>query len=72
MKKMEEFIPQRHPKCGFYRFWARYRAKQDQETIEVLSDPAGRGDVLAAQAAHRSSQAKAAGEAGRGGAYLGG
>jgi hypothetical protein len=40
--------------------------------IEVLSDPAGRHDVQAAQTAHRSSQAKAAGEAGRGGAYLGG
>jgi hypothetical protein len=69
---MDEIAPKRRSRRRLFGFWARYRAKQDQETIEVLSDPSGRHDVQAAQAAQRSSQAKAAETAGKGGLYMGG
>ena len=72
IKVMDEMIPQRHSRRRLFRFWARYRARQDQETIEVLSSPEGRHDVKAAQSAQRASQAKGAAEAGKGGAYWGG
>lgn len=72
IKVMDEMIPQHHSRLRLFRFWARYRARQDQETIEVLSSPEGRHDVKAAQSAQRASQAKGAAEAGKGGAYWGG
>ena len=58
-----------NPFSRLWGFWARRRAKHDQEYIAVLSSPDGAKDVHAAHLAQQTSRDKSSGEAGRGFLY---